>query len=74
MVVDDHAVVREGLRALVQKREGFAFVGEADSVADAIKEATRAEPDVIIMDVRLPDGSGVEACREIRAARGRRRF
>jgi DNA-binding NarL/FixJ family response regulator len=69
MVVDDHAVVREGLRALVQKRDGLALVGEADSVAGAIKEATRAEPDVIIMDVRLPDGSGVEACREIRAAR-----
>jgi DNA-binding NarL/FixJ family response regulator len=66
MIVDDHDVVREGLRSLVQKRSQFAFVGEADSVAAAIKEAQRAEPDVVIMDVRLPDGSGVEACREIR--------
>ncbi len=69
MIVDDHDVVREGLRALVQKRPDLALVGEADSVASAIKEAGRAEPDVIIMDVRLPDGSGIEACREIRAAR-----
>ncbi len=67
MIVDDHDVVREGLRALVQRRSQFALVGEADSVASAIKEAQRAVPDIIIMDVRLPDGSGIEACREIRA-------
>lgn len=69
MIVDDHDVVREGLRALIQKRTDFDFVGEADSVAAAIEEARRSEPDVVIMDVRLPDGSGVEACREIRAQR-----
>ena len=69
MIVDDHDVVREGLRALVQKRSGFALVAEADSVASAIKEASRTTPDVVIMDVRLPDGSGVEACRAIRAQR-----
>lgn len=66
-IVDDHDVVREGLRALIQKRSQFALVGEADSVASAIEEAQRAAPDIIIMDVRLPDGSGIEACREIRA-------
>lgn len=69
LIVDDHDVVREGLRTLIQKRTEFTVVGEADSVASAIAEARRAEPDVVIMDVRLPDGSGVEACREIRAAR-----
>jgi DNA-binding NarL/FixJ family response regulator len=69
MIVDDHDVVREGLRTLIQKRVGFALVGEADSVAAAIKEAKRAKPDVIVMDVRLPDGSGIEACRAIRAER-----
>ena len=69
MIVDDHDVVREGLRALIQKRTDFDFVGEADTVATAIEEARRSEPDVVIMDVRLPDGSGVEACREIRAQR-----
>jgi DNA-binding NarL/FixJ family response regulator len=68
LIVDDHEVVREGLRTLVQKRAGFALVGQADSVATAIAEAARGKPDVIIMDVRLPDGSGIEACREIRAA------
>ncbi|MGB2695398.1 MAG: response regulator transcription factor [Dehalococcoidia bacterium] len=69
MIVDDHDVVREGLRALIQKRTDFDFVGEADTVAAAIEEARRSEPDIVIMDVRLPDGSGVEACREIRAQR-----
>jgi two-component system response regulator DevR len=71
LIVDDHDVVREGLRALIQKRAGLALVGEADSVATAVKEARRSEPDVVIMDVRLPDGSGIEACREIRARRPR---
>jgi DNA-binding NarL/FixJ family response regulator len=69
MLVDDHDVVREGLRTLIQKRTEFAVVAEADAVASAIAEAQRSEPDVIVMDVRLPDGSGVEACREIRAQR-----
>jgi len=66
LIVDDHEVVREGLRTLVQKRTDFIVVGEADTVASAVAEAQRARPDVIIMDVRLRDGSGVEACRQIR--------
>ncbi len=66
MIVDDHEVVREGLRALLNRRQGMSVVGEAGSVETAIAEAHRTKPDVIIMDVRLPDGSGVEACREIR--------
>ena len=69
MIVDDHEVVREGLRSLLRRRQELAVVGEASSMASAIEEARRTEPDVIIMDVRLPDGSGVEACREIRAER-----
>ena len=69
MIVDDHEVVREGLRSLLRRRQELTVVGEADSVASAIEEARKTEPDVIIMDVRLPDGSGVEACREIRAER-----
>jgi len=67
MLVDDHDVVREGLRALIQKRAEFSLVAEAASLASAIEGARRSTPDVIIMDVRLPDGSGIEACREIRA-------
>ena len=69
LLVDDHEVVREGLRALLARREGFEIVGQAGTVEQAIAEAARFEPDVIVMDVRLPDGSGIEACREIREAR-----
>lgn len=69
MLVDDHEVVRMGLRTLLEKRENFQVVGEAGDVAEAITMARRGEPDVIVMDIRLPDGTGVEACREIRAER-----
>jgi DNA-binding NarL/FixJ family response regulator len=65
--VDDHEVVRQGLVALLDRREGFQVVAEAGSVAEAVEQARKFEPDVVIMDVRLPDGSGIEACREIRA-------
>jgi DNA-binding NarL/FixJ family response regulator len=69
LVVDDHEVVRQGLVALLDRRAGFAVVAQAGSVAEAITLAARHEPDLVIMDVRLPDGSGIEACREIRAVR-----
>lgn len=67
LVVDDHEVVRQGLVALLDRRDGFQVVAEAGTVAEAIDAARRFQPDIVIMDVRLPDGSGVEACREIRA-------
>src|SRR6266508_23358 len=60
LLVDDHEVVRVGLRALLSTVPGFAVVGEADSVASAIEAARRLHPDVVAMDVRLLDGSGVE--------------
>ncbi len=66
LVVDDHEVVRQGLVALIGRRNGFEVVGEAATVAEAIEGARRHQPDLVIMDVRLPDGSGIEACREIR--------
>jgi two-component system, NarL family, response regulator DevR len=69
LVVDDHEVVRQGLVALLDRREGFEVVAQAGTMAEAIAAAERFEPDLVIMDVRLPDGSGIEACREIRAAR-----
>ena len=69
LVVDDHEVVRQGLVALLDRRAGFDVVAQAGTVSEAISEAAKFEPDVVIMDVRLPDGSGIEACREIRAAR-----
>jgi two-component system response regulator DevR len=67
LVVDDHEVVRQGLVALLDRREGFQVVAEAGTVADAVEQAKKFEPDIVVMDVRLPDGSGIEACREIRA-------
>ncbi|HEX7173026.1 MAG TPA: response regulator transcription factor [Candidatus Limnocylindria bacterium] len=69
LVVDDHEVVRQGLVALLDRREGFEVVAQAGTVAEAVSAAARFEPDLVVMDVRLPDGSGIEACREIRAAR-----
>lgn len=67
MLVDDHEVVRSGVRALLAETEDIAVVAEAGTVRDAIREADRAKPDVVVMDVRLADGSGIEATREIRA-------
>ena len=67
LIVDDHEVVRQGLVALLDRREEFQVVAEAGTVADAITQARKFEPDIVVMDVRLPDGSGIEACREIRA-------
>ncbi|MGZ9231080.1 MAG: response regulator [Candidatus Limnocylindrales bacterium] len=69
LVVDDHEVVRPGLVALLDRRQGFEVVAEAGTAAEAVEQARRYEPDIVVMDVRLPDGSGVEACREIRAER-----
>src|SRR5947207_294933 len=69
LVTDDHEVVRQGLVSLLDRRAGFEVVAQAGSVAEAIAQAAKFEPDVVVMDVRLPDGSGIEACREIRAAR-----
>ena len=67
LVVDDHEVVRQGLVALLDRREGFQVVAEAGTAAESIEQARRFQPDIVVMDVRLPDGSGIEACREIRA-------
>ena len=67
LVVDDHEVVRQGLVALLERREAFQVVAEAGTVAESIEQARRHQPDIVIMDVRLPDGSGIEACRAIRA-------
>ncbi len=68
LLVDDHEVVRVGLRSLLSRERGIEVVGEAGTAAEAVAQAARLRPDVIVMDVRLPDRSGVEACREIRSA------
>jgi two-component system response regulator DevR len=67
LVVDDHEVVRQGLVAMLGRRESFQVVAQAGTAAGAVEMAKRWQPDLVIMDVRLPDGSGIEACREIRA-------
>ena len=67
LLVDDHEVVRDGVRALLQATDDIIVTAEAGSVREAVDEADRARPDVVVMDVRLVDGSGIEATREIRA-------
>jgi two-component system response regulator DevR len=67
LLVDDHEVVRQGLAALLARRPAFQVVAEAGTVAEALAAARRFRPDLVIMDVRLPDGTGIEACRDIRA-------
>src|SRR5579859_2449059 len=68
LLVDDHAVVRLGLRTLFERAGSFHVTGEAASVAEAREQVDRLHPDIVIMDIRLPDGNGVEACREIRSS------
>ena len=68
LLVDDHEIVRMGLRTLIGRSGSIEVVGEAASVADAVAQAIRLKPDIVLMDVRLQDGSGVEACRDILAA------
>ena len=66
-LVDDHEVVRAGLRSLLEAESDLEVVGEAGTVAEALARIPPTRPDVAILDVRLPDGSGVEVCREIRS-------
>ena len=66
-LLDDHEVVRTGLRTLLESEEDFEVVGEAGSVEQALARIPLASPDVAVLDVRLPDGSGVEVCRQIRS-------
>ncbi|MGE5225643.1 MAG: response regulator transcription factor [Planctomycetaceae bacterium] len=67
MLVDDHEIVRDGIRAMLDPEDDIVVTTEASTVREAIDEADRTRPDVIVMDVRLTDGSGIEATREIRA-------
>lgn len=67
-MVDDHEIVRDGIKAMLDTQADIVVTAQAGTVRDAIDEARRTQPDVIVMDVRLADGSGIEATREIRAS------
>jgi two-component system, NarL family, response regulator DevR len=66
-LLDDHEVVRAGLRSLLETTDDLVVVGEAATVTDALVRIPLVGPQVAVLDVRLPDGSGIEVCREIRS-------
>ena len=67
LIVDDHIIVREGLRALIERRKGFTIAGEASDGDQAVRMASILKPSVILMDLKMPNKNGIEAIREIRA-------
>ena len=67
-LLDDHEVVRRGIAELLSAVPGFEIVGEAGTVEQALARVMAAKPDVAVLDARLPDGSGIDVCREIRSA------
>ncbi len=66
-LLDDHEIVRRGLAELIGLQSDLVVVGEAGTAAEAIIRITASQPDVAVLDVRLPDGNGVEVCREVRS-------
>lgn len=67
-LLDDHEVVRRGLATLLESVDDFEVVGEASTAAEALARIPATRPDVAVLDARLPDGSGIDVCRDIRAA------
>jgi DNA-binding NarL/FixJ family response regulator len=65
VVVDDHAIVREGVRTVLDGASGYAIVGEGRSVSDAISASAELRPDVLVLDISMPDGSGLHAIPEV---------
>ena len=67
VVVDDHPVVRDGVRSMLSAVDGFEVVGEASSGPEAVDRVMATDPDVVVMDLRMPGVGGVDAVRELRA-------
>lgn len=65
LIVDDHEIVRKGLAAMLESQDDITVVGEASTADEAVRRTGLDEPEVVVMDVRMPDRSGIEACREI---------
>ncbi|MFK0147467.1 response regulator [Streptomyces griseus] len=65
LIVDDHPVVRDGLRNMLESADGFTVLGEASGGNEAVELTLRTDPDVVLMDLRMPTGSGVEAIAEL---------
>ena len=73
LLVDDHELIRQGLRRAFERSADFEVVGEAGSIAEAFRKLEALTPQVVVVDVRLPDGSGLELVREVRKRRARHR-
>jgi len=65
LLADDHKIVRQGLRELMEKEEDFAVIAEADDGRDAVELASELTPDIAIIDVRMPDMNGIDATRHL---------
>ncbi|MEJ2207715.1 MAG: response regulator transcription factor [Anaerolineae bacterium] len=69
LLADDHEVVRLGVRALIERQPGMKVIGEAGTVQEAIDQAEALAPDVVVLDIRMPGGNGLDACRQIKKQR-----
>jgi DNA-binding NarL/FixJ family response regulator len=74
LLVDDHEVVRVGVRSLIERQPGMEVIAEAGSVQEAVSQSELLAPDVVVLDIRLPGGDGLEACRQIKARRPKTRI
>lgn len=68
LIADDHEVVRQGLRALLASEEGFTVCGEAKTGRDAVRKTRNLKPDIVVLDVSMPELNGIDAARQIRGA------